>query len=175
MEQPRESVVQSALSVRPAQASDLDFVLTLEQHPENQPFIAQWSRTEHLLAIQRSDREHWVIERSSDASRFGYIIVYVLIDEGLGVYIERIVVSEKSQGTGRLALARVVDHAFRGLGAPSVTLAVYADNERAQRSYEATGFSRIALSPQDRRALQSAVGGFPDDSVVMRIGRPGWQ
>jgi ribosomal protein S18 acetylase RimI-like enzyme len=160
------------VSVRPTRPSDLEFVLALEQHPDNRSFIAQWSRAEHVLAIQRSDREHWVIERGSDGSRLGYIIVYVLIDEGLGVYIKRIVVSEKSRGIGRLALAWVVGHAFRDLGAPFVTLAVYADNERAQRSYGAIGFSRIGLSPQDRRALQSAVGGFPDDSLVMRIDRP---
>jgi ribosomal protein S18 acetylase RimI-like enzyme len=161
--------LEPAVRIRPTAPADLDFVLALEQHPDNSRFIAQWSREEHAAAIERSDREHWVIEGDPDHTSLGYIIVYDLLREGLGVYVKRIVASVKSSGIGRSALRLLVDHAFRDLKAGSVALAVYPDNVRGQRSYRALGFVDVELPLSQRTALQSAVGGFPDNSLVMYV------
>lgn len=162
-------IVEQSLKLRPTRAADLDFVLALEQHPDNRPFIAQWSRDEHSSAIERSDREHWIIEREPDQSRLGYIIMYNLIAQRLGVYVKRIVVSDKSRGIGRIALWLLAEHAFRDLNADFMFLAVYPDNERGQRSYRALGFTEVALTASERRTLQDAVGGFRDTSLVMYV------
>ena len=45
--------------LRPTMQSDLDFVLSLEQDPENLPFITPWERTQHEAAIRFPDFRHY--------------------------------------------------------------------------------------------------------------------
>ena len=52
--------------LRPTELEDLDAVVAIEQHPENRPFIGQWSREDHAATSQSAAREHWIIERASD-------------------------------------------------------------------------------------------------------------
>lgn len=158
---------QHPLRLRPSCPEDLDFVLFLERHPDNRPFILQWSEQDHLAAMTAEDREHWIVESDSDGSPLGYIIVYNLVAKNLGVYLKRIVIGEKSRRTGRLALQMILDHAFSELGADFVSLAVFSDNVRAQRAYESIGFADASLPPRVRDALEEAAGGFPENSVLM--------
>ena len=161
------------VSLRPTRSADLDFVLALEQHPENRPFIGQWSRAEHEGAIARGDREHWVIEAPPGAAA-GYLIAYDLRAVGLGVYVKRIVVGEKSRGLGRTALAAFVRRAREERAAPCVWLAVLGENLRAQRAYAAIGFRVAAVSADERQVYSEAVGGFSERSLVMVLGeKPG--
>ena len=162
---PRQT--QHPLRLRPTCPEDLDYVLFLERHPDNRPFILQWSEQDHLAAITAEDREHWIVEKASDGSPLGYIIIYNLVAKGLGVYLKRIVIDEKSRQTGRLALQMVLDHAFRELGAAFVSLAVFSDNVRAQRAYESIGFTDAPLTPRIHGDLEEAAGGFPENSVLM--------
>jgi len=162
---PRQS--QPPLRLRPTSPEDLDFVLFLERRPDNHPYILQWSEQDHLAAIAAEDRAHWIVENASDNSPLGYIIVYDLVAKGLGVYLKRIVIDEKSRRTGRLALQMVLDHAFSELGAAFVSLAVFSDNVRAQRAYESIGFAEASLPSRVSEALEDAAGGFPENSVLM--------
>jgi len=49
---------QDALELRATELRDLAFVLALERHPDNAPFVSQWRREEYAAAIPRPDREH---------------------------------------------------------------------------------------------------------------------
>ncbi len=158
---------QRPLRLRPTCPEDLDFVLFLERHPDNRPHILQWSEQGHLAAIKAEELEHWIVEKISDGSPLGYIIVYNLVVKGLGVFIKRIVIDNKSRQIGRLALQMVLDHAFSELGATFVSLAVFPDNVRAQRAYKSIGFTDASLTPQVQGALEVAVGGFPENIVLM--------
>ena len=155
--------------LRPTAESDLDFVLAAERAPENAPFIGQWTREQHAAAIAAADREHWLILRRHDGAPLGFLIAFDLRSAGHGIYVKRIVVHEKSRGLGREALGRFAQRAFRELGASHMWLAVFSDNERAQRSYRALGFSVQAVPPARRAALHDAVGGFSETSLVMRL------
>jgi RimJ/RimL family protein N-acetyltransferase len=87
--------------------------------------------------------------------------------------VKRIAIADKSRGLGREALGWFVRHAFEELDAPHVWLTVYRDNERAQRSYRALGFSIRELEPARRVELHAAAGGFNEKSLVMMLGRSG--
>src|SRR5690242_8874809 len=104
--------------------TDLDFVLALEHHPDQKPFIGQWTREQHLDTMGRSDREHWIIERADDGVPQGYLIAYDVRAAGYGMYIKRIATAEKSKGVGREALREFLAHAVRDRHAESVCLAV---------------------------------------------------
>ena len=156
--------------LRPTTPADLDFVIALERDAENARFIGQWSHDEHRAALSRPDREHWIVA-NDDAERLGYIIVYDVRAAGHGVYVKRIVVDRKSSGVGRRALGMLLAHAFTELQAEYVSLAVYAENERAQRAYLATGFRLVELSEAERTEFRSVVDPIPDHALVM-IARP---
>ena len=155
------------IRLRRTKPADLDFVLALERAPENARFIGQWSREEHVEAIERGDREHWIVEREVTGERLGYLIAYDLVAQGHGVYVKRIVVAEKSRGIGRAALERFCAQR----AADTVWLTVFENNRQAQRAYAAAGFERREMSARDRAELHAAVGGFSDESVVMGLQR----
>jgi ribosomal protein S18 acetylase RimI-like enzyme len=158
------------VSLRRTTEADLDLVISLERHPENAPFIGQWSLDEHRAALHRGDREHWIVV-GERGERVGYVILYDLRDAGHGVYVKRIAIGPKSKGIGRHALAVVLERAFLELRADLVSLAVYPRNERAQRAYRAAGFAVTDLTEAERRRMQDEVDPFPDDCLVM-IARP---
>src|SRR5438045_2458371 len=82
------------VELRPTGLHDLDFVLAVERHPENAPFIGQWSREEHAAAIDRPDREHWIVEVAGAPDPVGFLIAYDLRAAGFGVHVKRIVVTD---------------------------------------------------------------------------------
>jgi ribosomal protein S18 acetylase RimI-like enzyme len=159
-----------SVRLRPTTEADLDFVLALEHHADQRPYIGQWSRDEHLRAMARADREHWILERPADAARLGYLIGYDVQASGWGVYVKRIAVADKSRGIGRVALRAFVLHAIDDLGASSVCLAVRHHNARAQRMYAALGFVEVPLDPAARRRVTTEVDPFGDDCLLMRVG-----
>ncbi len=154
--------------LRPTELDDLDFVLSLERHPENAPFIGQWSREEHAATIERPDREHWIIEVVGAPDPVGFLIAYDLRATGFSVHVKRVVVMDKSRGVGRLALRRFIEHAVRDLAPARIWLTVFTGNVRAQRCYAALGFREVALTRAERRVYQDAVE-FSDESKVMLL------
>lgn len=132
------------IRLRPTGPADLDFVIALERDAENAPFIGQWSPEEHLDAIERSDREHWIVGAEASGGRLGYLIAYDLVAHGHGVYVKRIVVAEKSRGIGRVALERFCRYAFAERVADTVWLTVFG-----------TTYGRSAPTP--RRASSAGI------------------
>lgn len=153
------------LRLRPTREADLPFVREHEQHPENAPFISQWTVAQHADAIRRSDREHWIIE--SDGRPVGYLIAYDLKAQNSGVYVKRIVVAQKDAGLGRTALAQFLEHAYRDLGTDYVWLAVRPGNKRAQRAYAALGFEYTKRSERARECI--AAGRDPENPNLLMI------
>ena len=138
--------------LRPSGAADLDFITTLERHPDNRDWIGQWTDAEHLAAIAgERGRSHWIIER--DGTRAGYLIAYDCRANGADVYVKRILVKDKERGTGRAALRTFLDWAFSD-GTDAVWLIVRDNNARAQAVYRGLGFQRF--DPEDARRYDTA-------------------
>ncbi len=157
------------LFVRKTVAPDLDAVLEIERHPDNSPFIGQWSREQHGAVIERPDGEHWVIVPEGDGSSIGYLIAFDLTAEGFGVWIQRIAISSRSRGIGRAVLSAYLANAMHRSHADLATLDVMPANLRAQRMYRALGFVETGLAGAERKRLAGLVGGFDDDGIIMRL------
>src|SRR6185369_15094390 len=65
----------SRVRLRPTMTSDLEYVLSLEQDPENLPFIAPWERTQHEAAIRFPDFRHFIVEGGAGLNAVGFLIL----------------------------------------------------------------------------------------------------
>jgi RimJ/RimL family protein N-acetyltransferase len=130
--------VDDAMRLRPTRAKDLEFVLALERHDDNRPFLNQWTREQHAAAAHDRSMAHWIAEVGGLA--VGYIILAGLGAPGCDVELRRIVIGPKRSGFGRAALRLVKRFAFEQVGAHRLWLDVFDHNHRARALYAAEGF-----------------------------------
>jgi diamine N-acetyltransferase len=152
------------IRLRPTMQSDLEFVLSLEQDPENLPFITPWERTQHEAAIRFPDFRHFIVEAGPDLESAGFVILIGCRSQHQSLELKRMVVQSKGQGTGRAALRVVKKVAFDDLGAHRLWLDVKKRNARAKALYESEGF---VVEGELREAVR-VQGGF-ESMVVMSM------
>jgi RimJ/RimL family protein N-acetyltransferase len=128
------------LHLRTTTLDDLAFVLHAERHPDNCPFVNQWSLVQHAAACHADDSAHYVIEQVTEGARVGYCILQGLTDSDQSVCLRRLVITEKGRGYGRQALRLIKHKVFAELYAHRLWLDVMEHNQRARYLYEAEGF-----------------------------------
>src|SRR5438094_744548 len=84
--------------LRPTMQSDLDFVLSLEQDLENQPYITPWERMQHEAAIRFPDFRHFIIEAGPGLERAGFLILIGCRTPHQCIELKRMVVQAKGRG-----------------------------------------------------------------------------
>lgn len=150
--------------LRPTMQSDLDFVLSLEQDPENLPFITPWERTQHEAAIRFPDFRHFIVEAGPGLEAAGFLILSGCRSPHQSLELKRMVVGAKGQGWGRAALRMAKKVAFDDLGAHRLWLDVQKRNGRARAFYDSEGF---VAEGELRESLRLA-DGF-ESQVVMAM------
>ncbi|MBE9076441.1 GNAT family N-acetyltransferase [Romeria aff. gracilis LEGE 07310] len=135
----------AGLVLRPTQAQDFPFVLTAEQHPENAPFVSQWTLDRHRQALTELDEQHWIAEclsvnSTGDPVPVGYAILAGLENPNRSLELRRLVITQKGQGYGRTALRLLQQWAFQTQAAHRLWLDVMEKNDRARRLYQSEGF-----------------------------------
>jgi ribosomal protein S18 acetylase RimI-like enzyme len=160
------------VSLRPSLASDLPWITALERRPDNVEMIGQWTDAEHLDAIAgKGCREHWVIERDGEPE--GFLIAYDCSAAGAGVYVKRVLVDRKEQGTGTAALESFLEIAFARPGVDRVWLIVRNHNARAQAVYGKLGFVRVDDASEEARRYDAVAEAPPEKCFRMRKLGPG--
>lgn len=124
-----------------SEEKDLDFVLKTEQHPDNNPFVGQWTREEHQDTFSKDDLLHLMITSVKDGKPVGYIIIAGLKNRNRSIELRRIVIAEKGKGYGRETLRLVKKLAFETLKAHRLWLDVREHNTRARTLYRSEGFT----------------------------------
>ena len=150
--------------LRPTMTSDLDFVLQVEQDPENLAFITPWERTQHEAAIRFPDFRHFIIEGGDDLDAVGFLMLSGCRSQHHSLELKRMVVQSKGAGFGRAALRVAKKVAFDDLGAHRFWLDVKARNSRAKALYDGEGF---VVEGQLRDAVKVADG--YDSLIVMSM------
>lgn len=131
------------IAIRETSVADLDFVLAAENHPENAPFVAQWSSEQHISSFADKDVLHVIIE--SDQERVGYAILAGLKNKNKSLELKRVVIVEKGRGLGRAALELFKKLAFEERKAHRLWLDVRENNDRARHLYKSAGFIEEGL------------------------------
>jgi RimJ/RimL family protein N-acetyltransferase len=162
-----------AITLRASAPSDLDWVTALERRPDHLDAIGQWTDLEHLAAMQSPKREHWIIE--CDGARAGYLVAYDGRALDTGLYVKRILVAEKDRGTGTLALAKFLDHAFDELHAKLAWLIVFESNARGQAVYRRLGFHRFDPVADLARRFNESAEAPPAGAFRMLLNARDWK
>jgi RimJ/RimL family protein N-acetyltransferase len=152
------------IRLRPTMQSDIEFVLSLEQDPENLPFITPWERTQHEAAIRFPDFRHFIVEAGPNLEAGGFVILIGCRSQNQSLELKRMVVQHKGQGFGRAALRVAKKIAFDDLGAHRFWLDVKRRNTRAKALYDGEGF---VIEGELREAVRVA-GGF-ESLLVMSM------
>jgi diamine N-acetyltransferase len=128
--------------LRPTMLSDLDFVLSVEQDPANRPFITPWERMQHEGAVRFPDFRHFIVETGAGTHAGGFVILQGCRSPYRSIELKRLVLAREVQGRGlgRRCLRRLIELAFRDLGAHRFWLDVKDFNQRALHLYESEGF-----------------------------------
>ena len=152
------------VAFKPTTKADLEFVLNSERHPDNSPYVKQWSRQQHLDALKDPNIRHFVVETAHDSKPVGYVIFVGLLDTDLCLELKRIVINEKRRGYGHDAVRLAMAYAFDQLCFHRVWLDVMKDNKRAYKVYRSLGFSVEGIHRQAAR-----LGSSFKDLMVMSV------
>lgn len=158
------SRVPARVRLRPTMSSDLEYVVSLEQAPENLDFITPWDRTQHEAAIRFPDFRHFIVEGGEDLAPVGFLILIGCRSPHHAIELKRMVVQAKGAGYGRAALRMAKKVAFDDLGAHRFWLDVRSHNQRAQALYRGEGF----ITDGELREAVKTSSGF-ESLVVMSV------
>jgi ribosomal protein S18 acetylase RimI-like enzyme len=158
-----------SLTSRPAALADIAAVMAIERSPDYELYVARSDEDGHRAMLASASHAYRVGIGQSGAVE-AFAVLRGLGDPHLNLYLQRIAVARPGQGLGTAFLGLVLDEAFGALGAERFHLDCFADNLRAQRSYEKLGFSRDGVM----RGAYRLADGTRKDLVIMAILKSEW-
>src|ERR1700744_4611960 len=163
-------MTQSCLTLRPATLADIGAVMAIERSPDYERYVARSDEEEHRAMLGSATHAYRVGVGESGAVE-AFAVLRGLGDPHLNLYLKRIAVARPGQGVGTAFLGLVLDEAFGPMGAERFHLDCFADNMRAQRSYEKLGFTRDGVLRQAYRLAD----GRRVDLVMMAVLKSEWE
>jgi ribosomal protein S18 acetylase RimI-like enzyme len=158
------------LALRPAALGDIGAVMAIERSPDFERFVARSEEEEHR-AMLSSPSHAYRLGIGESGAVDAFAILRGLGDPHANLYLKRIAVARPGQGLGTAFLNLVLDEAFGAMRAERFYLDCFADNVRAQRSYEKLGFTRDGVLRQAYRRTDGARA----DLVMMAILKTEWE
>jgi ribosomal protein S18 acetylase RimI-like enzyme len=158
-----------SLTLRPAALADIAAVMAIERSPDYELYVARSDEDGHRAMLSSASHACRVGIGQSGAVE-AFAVLRGLGDPHLNLYLQRIAVARPGQGLGTAFLGLVLDEAFGALGAERFHLDCFADNLRAQRSYQKLGFSRDGVM----RGAYRLADGTRKDLVMMAILKGEW-
>jgi ribosomal protein S18 acetylase RimI-like enzyme len=158
------------LRLRPAALADIGAVMAIERSPDYELYVARSEEEEHRAMLSSPSHAYRLGVGQSGAVE-AFAILRGLGDPHANLYLKRVAVARPGQALGTAFLSLVLDEAFGSLGAERFYLDCFADNARAQRSYEKLGFTRDGVLRQAFRLAD----GSRSDLVMMAILKSEWE
>lgn len=131
--------------LRISKVEDLEFVINAERDKDNSQYVGQWTKEQHINALENKDILHIIVEDTITAKPIGYIIISGLENLNKSIEFKRFVICEKGNGIGKETLDLVKDLVFNDLKAHRLWLDVRLKNKRAQNVYKSQGFKEEGI------------------------------
>lgn len=124
------------LKMLEATDSDIPYIISLEQHPDNRKYVLQGSLEEHKKEIEDPSYLIMIIKQKYD--KIGYMLCHKDEDNS-SFELRRMIIQSKAQGYGKEAIQGLIDYAINTLDFHRFWLDVYEDNEKGIHLYESIG------------------------------------
>jgi hypothetical protein len=147
------------LTLRPALLADIGALMAIERSPDYERYVARSEAEEHCAMLSSPSHAYWLGVGESGAVE-AFAILRGLGDPHANLYLKRVAVARPGQGLGTAFLSLVLVH-----------LDCFADNARAQRSYQKLGLTRDGVLRQAYRMAD----GTRTDLVMMAILKNEWE
>jgi RimJ/RimL family protein N-acetyltransferase len=128
------------LVVRAAEENDLEFIMDLEQDKENNAFVFQGTREEHLHEIGDENTFLMIIEDKSNHRPIGFALSGIKRKSDI-FELRRIVMSEKNKGFGKETISGLMSYCFGELSINRFWLDVFTDNHAGVHLYRQLGMT----------------------------------
>lgn len=158
------------LTVRPATAADIPFVMGVERLPGYEDRVGRWSEAEHAVAMAGPDHAY-LIGVDEQRSARGFAILQDRQEPHGNLHLRRLAVRSEGLGFGRQLLAGVIRWSFQSTETHRFWLEVLATNDRAQRLYLSSGFQLEGIAREGYRR----VDGSRCDFLTLSLLRREWQ
>ncbi|MCW5516946.1 GNAT family N-acetyltransferase [Muriicola sp. Z0-33] len=144
--------------------SDIDLIVTIENHHENLPFIIPNSKEEHHGLLTDDNIEHLLLKNGKNKI-IGFVILAGLKDKKKNIEFRRIIINDKGKGYGRTAIRKLKKHCFEKLKCRRLWLDVLENNERAKHLYSSEGFK------EDKKLREPIlmIGGKSNNLLIMSL------
>lgn len=139
-------VTGSRLHLRQAEERDIDYIMSLEEDPENLKFIVPFTREMHLAVIRSGeDSMDVLVERKDTGEPVGYLWVAGLRNTSHEIEWTHVIIGKKGQGYGHEAMKLLKLWTFEVMKAHRAWMDCKDYNARALHLYEAEGMVREGL------------------------------
>lgn len=150
-------VKQSALlRFRQAQADDLDYIMQVENVPENAQYVIPYPREQHLRTLCSDSAVHLIVETADGSQKVGFLMIAGLDNPFKEIEFTRIIIDAKGRGYGQETLRMLKSWAFDDLKFHRAWLDCKEHNARALHVYEKAGFVREGLIRETVMSLEGA-------------------
>jgi len=139
------------LTITDAAESDIDYIIELEEHPDNRNFIWIGTHEEHLSEMNDDKHLLLVFWRREDDIPVGYSLSRVNFKTEV-FELRRLVIADKGKGYGHEVLKEHIKYAFETLKVNRFWLDVYPDNPAGIKLYEDIGMHRDGVLRQSDKA-----------------------
>ncbi|MEG2786857.1 MAG: GNAT family protein [Romboutsia sp.] len=133
------------IALRKSKVEDLEFIIRAERDKDNSQYVGQWTKEQHINALENKDILHIIVEDANTTKPIGYIIISGLENLNKSIEFKRFVICEKGKGIGKETLDLVKDLVFNDLNAHRLWLDVRLKNKRAQNVYKSQGFNEEGI------------------------------
>lgn len=128
-----------SVTLRPAEISDIAFIMECERRPGYDRFVGRWPEEKH--ARWMADPEFTYLIGSSEGGDIGFAILHETWLRPENLYLKRIAVHDAEKGNGKRLLAALHDWVFANTNAHRFWLEVVENNARARHVYESMGWT----------------------------------
>ncbi len=140
----------SRLIISLAREEDIEYIIYLENHSENKPYLWTSSYEEHIYHLESDDYDLLIIKDLQSKESLGYAMAEY--DHKSDVYnLRRIAIDKKGQGYGKEAMEAIFYHCFEIKKMNRLWLDVYPDHEIGINLYESLNMHRDAILRENYR------------------------
>jgi RimJ/RimL family protein N-acetyltransferase len=131
------------ITLRPADSSDIAFIMACERRPGYEHFVGRWPEEKHRTVM--ADKEFRYLVAEEDGAPLGFVILHSTWLRPQNLYLKRIAVHDADKGYGKRVLCAVTDWVFAETDTERFWLEVVEGNPRARHVYRALGWTEEGI------------------------------